>query len=257
MNIPNQNDDPAILQALEKYKFYHIIPLNERLSTPGVPGFAKLHSPVLRQMGKMDFQQKRVLDIGCRDGLFSLQAERQGAKEVVGIDSCLSIGAVEFLIPFFKSKIQMKEKGLFDLNLDSDGQFDIILFLGVLYHLRYPFNALKIVSDLLAPGGILILETGIFADSDRHALLHCPIGTESPYEPSSVTFFNRKGMVDSLASFGLKVLETDYITEQDRHSSDEKVVRGTFRCQKNLDLYDSQLHRYWTGNPHQNWRKTT
>jgi tRNA (mo5U34)-methyltransferase len=40
---------------------------------------------------------KRVIDIGCRDGMFSFEAERMGAAEVTGIDNDLSTAAVEFL----------------------------------------------------------------------------------------------------------------------------------------------------------------
>jgi|LakMenEpi03Aug12_release.lakeMendotaPanAssembly.Ray.scaffolds.fasta_scaffold01323_50 SAM-dependent methyltransferase len=255
MDIPQIDDDVSILKALENYKFYHTIPLNERISTPGVPSFIKLHSPIYRQMGRVNFSGKRVLDIGCRDGLFAFEAERRGAAEIKGIDSCLSIGAVEFLIPFFKSKVIIQEKGLFDLHPETDGVFDIIMFAGVLYHLRYPFNALKIISDLLKPGGTLILETGIFADFDMHALLHCPSQNESPYDTSSVSFFNRKGMIDSLASFGLKVEETDYINESDRIRDDWSIIRGTFRCIKDDNFDDKNMHTYWNGNPHKTWQK--
>jgi SAM-dependent methyltransferase len=248
--------DAEIQEKLANYKFYHIIPLNERISTPGVPAFARLHSPIFRQMDKMDFSGKRVLDIGCRDGLFSFTAEKKGASEIIGVDNCLSLGAVEFLIPFLNSKVQMKEMGLFDLREETFGKFDAVLFLGVLYHLRYPFEALNILAGLCVDGGQFLLETGIYADTDERALLFCPIGEESPYEPSSVTFFNRKGMVDTLKSFGLVVEEVDYVTEEDRKQTDGRVVRGTFRCRKQDSLRLDFPHHYWGGGKHRTWQKT-
>jgi hypothetical protein len=49
--------------------------------------------------------------------------------------------ATEFLIPFFKSKVRMLQQNLQDLKAQELGLFDVILFPGVLYHLRYPSGA--------------------------------------------------------------------------------------------------------------------
>jgi 2-polyprenyl-3-methyl-5-hydroxy-6-metoxy-1,4-benzoquinol methylase len=89
---------------------------------------------------------------------------------VIGIDSDLSKGATEFLIPHFRSHVQMHELTLFDLRPQTFGRFDVIVLAGVLYHLRYPFWGLKILRDLLSPDGILIIETAILMDDNRHAM---------------------------------------------------------------------------------------
>ena len=65
-----------------------------------------------------------MLDIGCRDGLFAFEAESMGASEVIGIDNDLSKAAVEFLIPFLKSKVTMYEMNLYDLKPETFGLFD-------------------------------------------------------------------------------------------------------------------------------------
>jgi SAM-dependent methyltransferase len=248
--------DTELTAALERYKWYHIIPLTPAVSTPGNRDFATHNAPVLRQMDAVDFRGKRVVDIGCRDGLFSFEAEKRGAAEVLGVDTSLSLGAVELLIPFFKSKVRMIEMGLYDLNVAGHGQFDVVLFPGVLYHLRYPFTALKTLSDLLPDGGRMIVETGIFADDDKRALLFCPVGKESPYEPSSVTFYNRKGMVDSLRTFGLRTDAVDYKSDKDRRRTDGEIIRGTFLCTKDSALMKEHPHHYWVGGAHKHWQKT-
>ncbi len=247
--------DSELSAQLERYKWYHIIPLTSAVSTPGRADFASYHPPVLRQMDAVDFRGKRVVDIGCRDGKFCFEAERRGAGEVMGIDTSLSLGAVELLIPFFKSKVRMLEMGLYDLNVAEHGQFDIVLFPGVLYHLRYPFSALKTLADLLPDGGRMIIETGIFADENKRALLFCPVGKESPYEPSSVTFYNRKGMVDSLKTFGLRVDAVDYMSDKDRKRTDGKIIRGTFLCTKDSALAAEHPQHYWVGGAHKHWQK--
>src|SRR5205085_7760048 len=103
---------------------------------------------------------------------------------------------------------------------------------GVLYHLRYPFTALKTLADLTPQGVRMIVETGIFADDNKRALLFCPVGEESPYEPSSVTFYNRKGMIDTLMTFGFRTDAVDYKDEKHRMVVDGRIVRGTFLCTK-------------------------
>ena len=249
--------DTDILETLEQYKWYHIIPLTSGVSTPGRADFALCNPPVLRQMDAVDFRGKRVLDIGCRDGLFSFEAERRGASEVLGIDTSLSLGTVEFLIPFLQSKIRMIEMGLYDLSVTEHGVFDVVLFPGVLYHLRYPFTALKTLSDLLPDGGRMIVETGVFADDDKRALLFCPVGGESPYEASSVSFYNRKGMIDTLRTFGLHTDAVDYISDSDSRRTDGAVIRGTFLCTKNSELMKDHPHHYWVGGTHKMWQKTS
>src|SRR5207248_907946 len=126
-------EESDLLQELNKYKFFHIIRLTDTISTPGNPTYLPLQEFCMKHLRSLDLRNKRVLDIGCRDGLFSFAAEEMGAREVIGIDNDLSTPAVEFLIPFFKSKVQMYEMNLYDLKPDTFGKFDIVILAGVLY----------------------------------------------------------------------------------------------------------------------------
>jgi tRNA (mo5U34)-methyltransferase len=98
----------------------------------------------LKYVRSLDLRGKRVLDIGCRDGLFSFAAESMGAIDVIGIDNDLSRGATELLIPYFNSKVRMHQMNLYDLTPERFGTFDVVIFPGVLYHLRYPFWGLRL-----------------------------------------------------------------------------------------------------------------
>jgi hypothetical protein len=114
-------DDRSIRDALSRYRFYHCIRVTENITTTGEAHLELLQAPFRRLMESIDFNGLKVLDIGCRDGLFSFQAEKLGATEIIGIDGCLSKGATEFLIPFFQSKVRMVEKNLLDLTADEFG----------------------------------------------------------------------------------------------------------------------------------------
>ena len=124
--------DNDILEKIKKYDFYHRIKLSENITTPGI-NRKQIHKNI-DQIRKLDLKGKKVLDIGCRDGIYSFEAEKMGASEVIAIDNDISKPAVEFLIPFLNSKVQMHEMNLFDLNEKSFGKFDVIIFPGTLYH---------------------------------------------------------------------------------------------------------------------------
>jgi SAM-dependent methyltransferase len=244
-----------VAAQLPKYRWYHTIALSPEVSTPGLEGFAKQAAPILRLMDTLDFAGKRVLDIGCRDGFFCFHAERGGAADLLGIDTCLSLGAVELIIPHFQSKVRMIEMSLYELNVAEHGMFDIVLFCGVLYHLRYPFTALKTLADLVPDRGRMIIETEILADDDQRALLFCPAGEESPCEPSSVSFYNRKGLTDTLKTFGFRVDTTEYQSDADRQRTDAAIIRGSFLCTKDGALAGKHPHHYWSGGKHKNWQR--
>lgn len=245
-----------IAAALAEYKWYHRIRVAEGIYTPGVEGFVPLSAPVLKAMDRVDFGGRRVLDVGCRDGLFSFEAERRGASDVLGIDTCLSTGAVEFLIPHLKSAVKMWEMSLYELRPDEHGLFDVVLFPGVLYHLRFPFNALRTLTDMLEDGGRLIIETALYADAGTSPLLYCPSVEESPYEGSSVTFFNFHGLSSSLRTFGVEVDESFYIDPSHGRLKDESIVRGTLLCTRKRELEKPHLRDYWSGGEHRTWRKS-
>jgi len=211
-NISKRKID--IIEAMKRYKFYHIITLTDSISTPGAPEYVPIQNLCMKYLKTIEIKGKRVLDIGCRDGLFSFAAEKLGASKVVGIDNDLSIPATEFLIPFFKSKVIMKQMNLYDLKPRNFGLFDIVVFPGVLYHLRYPFWALKVIRDVLKVGGRLLIETAIWKGDPENSLLFCPIGNESPYEGTSCTYYNQKGLIDTLSSLGFETEAVEWLDHE-------------------------------------------
>lgn len=253
--------DKEILDKIKKYEFYHRIKLTDNIITPGIN--RKQIQKNIDQIKKLDLKNKKVLDIGCRDGIYSFEAEKMGAREVIAIDNDISKAAVEFLIPFFKSKVQMHEMNLFELNEKSFGKFDVIIFPGTLYHLRYPFQALKIISNILNEDGILLLETAILQESFDRAILYCPVNEDGPFGSTSCTFFNPKGLIDTLLSMGVETTDYSLSFKVNRLKIFLKsmlriffkkkflgknlttVCRGLFLCKKNSKLINENDAKYW------------
>jgi len=232
----------TIQEALQKYSYYHVIEVAPGIFTPGWKEIQPIQAPVTQALRSLPVKGKRVLDIGCRDGLFSFEAERMGAAEVIGIDNDLSAAAVEFLIPHFGSKVRMFQMNLFELRPADFGRFDVVICAGVLYHLRYPFHALRLIRDVMNDGAALLLETAMYTMHETEPLLWCPTGKNSPYEPTSVTFFNHLGLEQTLQSLGIWTHSTywlnGHITPVDR-----ATIIGSLRGES----VDEYLRHYWDG----------
>ena len=215
---------------IAKYNFYHIIKLTDSIYTPGNPIYVPAQQLFLDHLKALNLADKRVLDIGCRDGLFSFAAEQGGAAKVIGIDNDLSPAATEFLIPYFKSQVNLVQMNLYELSPKSFGLFDVVLFPGVLYHLRYPFWALKTIRDVLEPGGHLLIETAMLQGEKHNAMLFCPIGEDSPYEPTSCSFFNEKGLRDTLTSLGFNIIQLQFLSSRSGFRYRKKAMNWLKTC---------------------------
>jgi len=89
-----------------------------------------------------DLTGKRVLDVGAWNGGFSFECERRGASEVIAFSlEDPNTSGFNRLKDALGSKVSYVLGSVYNLDPDTLGQFDIVLFLGVLYHLRYPLLA--------------------------------------------------------------------------------------------------------------------
>jgi tRNA (mo5U34)-methyltransferase len=141
--------------------WYHQIELAPGIITPGVhnspDGLKTLDSLGLPS----DCQSLRVLDIGCRDGFFAFEMEKRGA-EVVGIDYAKpDVTGFSVASQILGSKVTYVVENVYNLEPEQYGVFDIVLFLGVLYHLRNPLLALDQIRKVTKPNGLLFLESHI------------------------------------------------------------------------------------------------
>lgn len=241
----------AIADPPAHYVFYHTVEFAPGRKTSGWPVIVPIVDMIKDAMRRLDFRGKRVLDIGCRDGALSFEAERLGAAAVIGIDTELPTDNIAFLKQAFASQGRFETFNLYDLRPESFGLFDMILLPGVVYHLRYPFLALRLVRDLLPDGGMLLVETATFADANLLPLVLCPTGHDSPYEPTSCTFFNVKGFVDSARSLGFAVTDHHSLMNLPPYDPASEAAlpidRTVFTCLRDRRLDDPMVLGYWDG----------
>ena len=146
-----------------KIQWWHSIDLGNGIVTPGAYDTRTL----LERIGMpADLRGMSVLDIGAWDGYMSFESERRGASRVLATDSYVWRNKVragksgfEFARAALHSKVEDMEIDVMELAPERVGTFDVVLFLGVLYHLRHPLLALERVRSVTKK--LLIMETHV------------------------------------------------------------------------------------------------
>ncbi len=133
-------------------RFYHnnvLLPDGSRTARDSEGGVDFEPWPSACGFDLVSFLDKSVLDVGCWDGAFAFVAEQRGASPVVGLDNVDlrmwdkgSNLAWSALHNVFQSKAVYKHGTIYALPY-QDRSFDIVLCLGVLYHLSDPLKGLN------------------------------------------------------------------------------------------------------------------
>jgi tRNA (mo5U34)-methyltransferase len=157
-------DRLELQSRVDALRWYHTIDLGRGVVTKGVDNSAE-------RLSRLDFPEdlsgRSVLDIGAWDGFFSFEAERRHAARVVATDHYAWHGVgwgtgngkagFELAREVLGSRVQDVDADVLDLSAEKVGTFDVVLFLGVLYHVPNPLVALERVASVT--GDLLILET--------------------------------------------------------------------------------------------------
>lgn len=151
-----------LAEAVGRIKWFHTIDLGHGVVTPGqdrsrqkLPGMCIPES----------LAGKTVLDIGSADGFFSFEAERRGASRVLATDIFAWRDAptgqqgFNLVRRVLNSKVEDQLIDVMDISPERVGTFDVVMFPGVLYHLKHPLLALENIYSVTKE--MLILETAV------------------------------------------------------------------------------------------------
>jgi tRNA (mo5U34)-methyltransferase len=154
---------PAEIQKrVDEIRWHHSIDLGHGIVTPGQDNSRR---KLERLKLPSSFAGKTVLDVGAWDGFFSFEAERRGARRVLATDSYSWNGShdwgdkrgFDLAKSALGSKVEEMEIDVLELSPEKTGVFDVVLFLGVLYHMRHPLLSLERVASVT--GDMVIVET--------------------------------------------------------------------------------------------------
>jgi tRNA (mo5U34)-methyltransferase len=97
-----------------------------------------------------DLTGKSVLDIGCNAGFYSFEMERRGAARVLGVDTDEHyLRQARFAAGVLNSKVEFRQLPVWQIAQLGE-KFDLVIFMGVLYHLRHPLLALDLIHEHVA-----------------------------------------------------------------------------------------------------------
>ena len=203
--------DTAELSArVAALRWHHAIDLGGGVVTPGLA-----HRFTALEDSLPDMAGRSVLDVGAWDGLYSFLAEQRGAARVVALDhyawgvdlaarnvyweECTRAGVMpdhgrdevdfwradlpgrrsfELARDVLGSRVEPMVADFMTADLDSLGQFDVVLHLGVLYHLREPFAALQRLRRVTREVAVVETEGVVVPGHEHEALLRFYPGDE-------------------------------------------------------------------------------
>jgi tRNA (mo5U34)-methyltransferase len=128
-----------------------------------------------------DLRGRTVLDIGCNAGFYSIEMKKRGAERVVAIDSdekYLEQGRFAAAVSGYPD-IEFRNLSVYDAGRLGE-RFDVVLFMGVLYHLRHPLLALDTLYDTV------VGHTLIFQSMQRGSANVAPVEENYPFTETSV-----------------------------------------------------------------------
>jgi tRNA (mo5U34)-methyltransferase len=112
-----------------------------------------------------DLTGKTVLDIGCNAGFYSIEMKRRGATRVLGIDfDPKYLAQARFAAEVQGMDIEFRQMSVFDVGRLGE-KFDLVIFMGVLYHLRHPLLALDLLYDNVV-GDMMIFQSMLRGSDD-------------------------------------------------------------------------------------------
>jgi tRNA (mo5U34)-methyltransferase len=123
-----------------------------------------------------DLRGRTVLDVGCNGGFYSIEMKRRGADYVLGIDSDPRyLAQAAFAAEIAGVDIELREMSVYQVPM-LESRFDLVLFMGVLYHLRHPLLALDILHEH-AVGDLLVFQSMLRGSDDV-----VQVGADYPFE---------------------------------------------------------------------------
>ncbi len=194
-----------VQKEVDSHKYwFHKIDLGMGITTPG------WSDPVVDKLPYYglpdDMAKMKVLDIGASEGFFSFEAERRGAK-VQAIDSWQdAIDRFNICKAALSSKVQDNLCSVYDLNPEGWGTYDLVMYFGVLYHLKDPYRSIEAVKSVCS--NRLLLQTNVCGSKESVAEFY-PHGVRSGPNKELVdkTVFwvpSRRCVIDLLDANGFK-----------------------------------------------------
>jgi tRNA (mo5U34)-methyltransferase len=193
-----------LLQLVNRYYWFHSLDLGHGVVTPGGKTLDIHRAEYSAFFDPVELKGRTVIDIGTWDGAYSFEAKRRGASRVLATDHFVWKHYNRETFNIARSALNLDIEALDidvpELSPERVGTFDVVLFLGVFYHLFDPIAGLANAAKLARE--VLIVETHIESlETHRPAMVFFP-GAELNNDPTNWWGPNPAMMVTLLKSLG-------------------------------------------------------
>lgn len=126
-----------------------------------------------------DLRGKHVVDFGSCDGYWAIECKKRGASSVVASDlgtfptAVMALG--EYGISYLTGSSYDLDKSFSNEAISSIGACDLVLFYGVLYHLKNPIMGLLNAASCCKLGGTVIVESAINQGKTKNLPQNVPL----------------------------------------------------------------------------------
>jgi tRNA (mo5U34)-methyltransferase len=161
MSMARDQDQTALRQRIEALgPWFHNMNLQGVATAPDhfLGDYPRIKFDRFATALPQDLSGRTVLDIGCNAGFHSLEMKRRGADRVLGIDfDERYLAQARLAAELSGHDIEFRLLSIYDLALLGE-RFDLVLFMGVLYHLRHPLLALDLIHEHVA-GDLMVFQS--------------------------------------------------------------------------------------------------
>ena len=200
-------------ERVNSIEWFHSIDLGQGLITRGRKSLAVLTQEEGVIFDPVKVEGATVLDVGAWNGAFSFAAKRRGAAHVLATDEYVWIHehwrgreAFDIANSALGLKIDAMQIDVPQIAPASVGYWDVVLFLGVLYHLPSPLEGLEAVAEVAKD--CLIVETHTdLVDHSTPALAYYP-GNSLNGDGSSFFGPNPAFVIEALKECGFAKFDT-------------------------------------------------
>ena len=256
----------TVAERIKNITWYHEFDFGDGVKTKPLSDFSFLWKKTEEFLARAGFKGKSVLDIGCWDGYWSFFAERAGAARVLATDKNSQRWIIDaqgfrpaapadnpgfrLAHEFYRSRVEYNgDTSVYDLDR-VEGRFDIVLFLGVYYHLTHPTYAFTQIRHKLNPGGEVIVE-GAALNDDKRSFAEYYYGKEGEEQyrlsdPSNWFVPSRRCLKDMLRANYLEIVDECFVPQPEARFKTARYGRALVRARAvekadSAHLYEPQF----------------
>jgi 2-polyprenyl-3-methyl-5-hydroxy-6-metoxy-1,4-benzoquinol methylase len=215
--VANDQSSLDIASEIERFQYWHYqFDLGGHRTPVAHPEYINRHAqrdkyffrPVLEYFGG-SLRGKRVLDLGCHSGFWTLKALEAGCDQVVAVEGRQeNVEQATFVLRasgFDRTRYELLTSDVYDLRPRELGDFDIVLCLGLLYHTGRPIELFELASSMNSD--VIVVDTALSPKSGacyevRYESRTVPINT---LEGNLVLCPTKLAVAATMREFGYRV----------------------------------------------------